>query len=258
MTAAQKNASSKAASKARDHSRQGHRPRRLGPQGNRHRGNRDARPDGDARRVRAHAAAAWRTHRRLAAHDHSDRGADRHAQRARRRRALGFLQHLLDAGPCGRRDRGGRHAGLRREGREPRGLLGLHPPHLRVGGRRHAEHDPRRRRRRDHARASRPACREGRHGLPRQAFQRGRRSAVRRDQEAAQEQARLVRRACQEHQGRHRGDDHGRAPPLPDGEGRQAPVLRHQRQRLGDQVEVRQPLWLPRGRWWTAFAAAPT
>ena len=35
-----------------------------------------------------------RAHRRLAAHDHPDRGADRDAQGARRRRALGLVQHL--------------------------------------------------------------------------------------------------------------------------------------------------------------------
>ncbi len=35
---------------------------------------------------------------------------------------------------------------FRHQGREPDGLLGLHPPHLRLGGRRHAQHDPRRRR----------------------------------------------------------------------------------------------------------------
>ena len=48
------------------------------------------------------------------------------------------------------------------------------------------EHDPRRRRRRDAAHPSRPARREGRHGVPRQAEQRGRGSAVRRDQAAAE------------------------------------------------------------------------
>ena len=47
------------------------------------------------------------------------------------------------------------------------------------------------------------------------------------------------------HQGRLRGDDHRRAPPLPDGQGGQAPVAGDQRQRLGDEVEVRQPLRLP-------------
>ena len=50
-------------------------------------------------------AAARRPHRRLAAHDHPDGGADRDAERARRRRALGLLQHLFDAGPCRRGDR---------------------------------------------------------------------------------------------------------------------------------------------------------
>ena len=137
--------------------RQGHRPRRLGPQGNRHRRDRDARPDGDPRGIRPEAAAQGRPHRRLAAHDDPDRGADRDADGARRRRALGLLQHLLDPGPRRRRDRRRRHAGVRRQGREPGGLLGLHPQHLRVGRRRHAEHDPRRRRRR-HAARSISAC----------------------------------------------------------------------------------------------------
>jgi adenosylhomocysteinase len=35
-----------------------------------------------------------------------------------------------------------------------------------------------------------------------------------------------------------------RSPPLPDRQGRQAAVPRDQRERFGDQVEVRQPLWL--------------
>ena len=45
-------------------------------------------------------------------------------------------------------------------------------------------------------------------------------------------------------QGRLRGDDDGSAPTLPDdGEGRAA-VPGHQRQRLGDEEQVRQPVWL--------------
>ena len=40
------------------------------------------------------AAAARRAHRRLAAHDDPDRGADRDAAGARRRGALGVVQHL--------------------------------------------------------------------------------------------------------------------------------------------------------------------
>ena len=82
------------------------------------------------------------------AHDHPDRGADRDADGARRRRPLGVVQHLLDPGPRRRRDRRRGIAGVRRQGRDPGGVLGLHPPHLRVGRRRHAQHDPRRRRRR--------------------------------------------------------------------------------------------------------------
>ena len=57
--------------------------------------------------------------------------------------------------------------------------------------------------------------------------------------------ARAVDRHRQGHQGRHRGDHHRRAPALPDDGGRHAAVPGHQRQRLGDQVEVRQPLRLP-------------
>ena len=52
-------------------------------------------------------------------------------------------------------------------------------------------------------------------------------------------------------QGRHRGDDDRRAPPLPDGGGGNAAVPRDQRQRCGDEEQVRQPLRLPpltRGR----------
>ena len=47
------------------------------------------------------------------------------------------------------------------------------------------------------------------------------------------------------HPGRLRGDDHRRAPALPDARGRPAAVPGHQRQRLGDQVEVRQQVRLP-------------
>ena len=129
---------------------------------------------------------------RLAAHDDPDRGADRDAQGARRRRTLGFVQHLFDPGPRRRRRGRRRHAGVRGQGRDAQGLLGLSAPHLRMGRRRHAQHDPRRRRRRHAAGPSRAARRAGRHRPDRQADQRGRGSAVRGDQAAAQGQARLV------------------------------------------------------------------
>ena len=47
-------------------------------------------------------------------------------------------------------------------------------------------------------------------------------------------------------EGRERGDHHGRTPPLSDAGGRRTPGSCHQRQRLVHQVEVRQPLRLPR------------
>src|SRR3989344_1933253 len=135
-----------------------HQPRHLGPQGNRDRRDRDARPHGTARGIRRQATAQGRAHRRLAAHDHPDRGADRDAQGARRRHPLGLVQHLLHPGSCRVRDGGIRHAGVRLQGRDPRGILGLHPSHFRVGRRWYPEHDPRRWRRRhaaDHARLAR-------------------------------------------------------------------------------------------------------
>ena len=86
----------------------------------------NARPDVHPQEVRAGEAAPGRAHHRLAAHDHPDGGAHRDAGRARRRRALGELQHLLHAGPRRRRHRRGRRARLRLEGRDARRILGLH------------------------------------------------------------------------------------------------------------------------------------
>ena len=76
-----------------------------------------------------------RPHHGQPAHDGADRGADRNPRRTRRRRALGVLQHLFDPGPCrccsggrtGRHHRGAqRHPGVRMDGGEPRGILGMH------------------------------------------------------------------------------------------------------------------------------------
>ena len=44
-----------------------------------------------------------------------------------------IVQHLLDPGPCRRRDRRAQHPGVRDQGRDARGLLGLCRPHLRLG-----------------------------------------------------------------------------------------------------------------------------
>ena len=230
----------------------------MGPQGTHHRRDRDARPDGDARGIRAEAGAQGRPHRRLAAHDDPDRRADRDADRARRRRALGLLQHLFDAGPRRRRGRRQRRAGVRDQGREPRRLLGIHPQDFRMGRRRHAEHDPRRRRRRHAADPSRRPRREGRHQVPRWRDQRGGRGAVRRDQEAAEGQEGLLHRVRQEHQRRHRGDHHRRAPALRDAEEGHAAVARHQRQRQRSPSRSSTTSTAAASRWSTASAAAPT
>ncbi len=144
----------------------------------------------------APAAARRRAHHRFAAHDDPDRGADRDAAGARRRSALGVVQHLLDAGPRRRRDRaerlpGPRHAGVRGQGRVARRLLGLHASHLRVARRRLLEHDPRRRRRRDAAAAPRRA-RRARRVADREPDERGRDRAVRVDQGEARDRSDVV------------------------------------------------------------------
>ena len=112
--------------------------------------------------------------------------------------------------------------------------------------RRRAQRAARRRRRHDAAGPSRPPRREGRHGLPRRPVERGGGSLLRARQGDAEGEARLVRQARRLHQGRVRGDDDGRPPPLPDGQGRPPALPRHQRQRQRHQVEIRQPLRLPR------------
>ena len=110
-----------------------------------------------------------------------------------------------------------------------------------------AEHDPRRRRRRDAARAPRRAGREGPVGHRAIRPARKRRRCSPRSSEASRRDARAgIAKLKAGDQGRHRGDDHRRPPPLPDAQGRAARVSGDQRQRLGDQVQVRQPLRLPR------------
>ena len=74
---------------------------------------RNARPDVHPQKIRREQAAQGRAHHRLAAHDHPDGRPHRDARRTRRVRALGVLQHLLDAGPRRRRHRHGRHSGVR-------------------------------------------------------------------------------------------------------------------------------------------------
>ncbi len=133
-------------------------------------------------------------------------------------------------------------AGLRDQGRDARGLLDLHRPHLRLRGR--GEHDPRRRRRRDDVHPDRRAGRGGRDRPHREPGQRGGRVLLRPDQEAAEAKPGLVRQAAPRDPRRLRGDDDRRPPPLPaDGEG-PAALPGDQRQRQRHQVEVRQQVRL--------------
>ncbi|CAA9401918.1 MAG: Adenosylhomocysteinase, partial [uncultured Ramlibacter sp.] len=222
---------------------------RLGPQGNPHRRDRDARPDGDPPGIRQGAAAQGRAHHRLAAHDHPDGRADRDAAGAGRPGPLGLVQHLLDAGPRRGRHRRCRHAGVRHQGRVAGRLLGLHPPHLRLRrqglGRRRPQHDPGRRRRCHAADAPGPALREG-PVADRQPLERGRAHPARGHPQEAGRRPDLVQPQGQGHHRRHRGDDHRRAPPGRHVQQGPAEVPRDQRQRLGHQEQVRQPVRLPR------------
>ena len=108
------------------------------------------------------------------------------------------------------------------------------------------QHDPRRRRRRHAAGPQRCPVRGRRRGA--RSLDRGERRAPR-DPEPAHP---LAGRGCaalhadgRGHQGRHRGDDDGRAPALPVRQGGPAAVPGDQRQRLGHQVQVRQQVRVP-------------
>ena len=184
-------------------------------------------PDGDPAGVRAGAAAARRADHRLAAHDDPDRGAHRDAGRARRRGALGVLQHLLHPGPRRRRGRGrpdrhgrraGRRAGLRLEGRDAAGVLVVHRAGAALAGRRRPQHDPRRRWRRDAARAQGQGVRGRRRGPGHRRHRlRGVRRHPRRAAPLADRGRAAVDHGRRRHQGRHRGDHDRRAPALRDG-----------------------------------------
>ena len=107
------------------------------------------------------------------------------------------------------------------------------------------QHDPRRRRRRHAAAAPGRARRKG-HQRGRQSDQRRRARAVRRDQGQGGRRSDLVFGATGRDQGRDRGNHHRRASPVPDARARRTQVPGDQRQRFGDQIQVRQPLRLPR------------
>ena len=236
---------------------QGGRPfrRRVRSQGDRPGRTRDARPDGHAVRIRRQPALGRRPHHRVAAHDRPDGRAHRDTDGHRRPGALGQLQHLLDPGSCRRRRRRrpprvgrepARRAGVRLEGRVARGVLVVHRAGAALARRGRAEHDPRRRRRRHAPGPQGGRIREGRGGT--RSLHGGVRGVpVRPGPPRAQPGRRPAALDLHRQRGqrRHRGDDHRRPPPGRHGEEGRAALPRHQRERLGDQVEVRQQVRLP-------------
>ncbi|CAA9343033.1 MAG: Adenosylhomocysteinase, partial [uncultured Nocardioidaceae bacterium] len=238
---------------------QGRRPEpgRLRPHRDRARPARDAGADGHARALRHQQAAGRGEDRGLAAHDRADRCAHRDARGARRRGPLGLVQHLLHPGPRsgGGRGRARRHpgeprrrAGLRLEGRDPGGVLVVHPadPPLARRSRPGRQHDPRRRWGRHPARPPRCAGREGGHNArPRHRHEhraaghlRGAPAVPGRGHQPVDRDRQPVPRC-------HRGDHDRRPPPLRDDARRSAALPRDQRQRLGHQEQVRQQVRLP-------------
>ncbi len=79
---------------------EGHDPCRLGPKRDRTGRGRNARLDVITPAVRQGQAIERGPYRRLPAHDHPDRCADRDLEGTRRRGQLEQLQHLQHAGPC--------------------------------------------------------------------------------------------------------------------------------------------------------------
>ena len=194
----------------------------------------------------ARAAAEGRAHRRLAAHDDPDRGADRDAEGARRRGALGLVQHLLDPGPRRGGDRRERH----RRCSPTRASRSTSTGSTRTGSSSSATQGPNMILD-DGGDATLlvhlgPRAAQGRRRCSSNPTSEEEVSLFNAIKKSLAGRSRLVLPDRQGHQGRDRGDHHRRAPPLPDGEGEAAAVPGDQRQRLGDQVEVRQHLRLPR------------
>ena len=161
--------------------------------------------------------------------------------------------HAAAAVAVGRPENGGTvdepqgHAGVRVEGRDARGVLVVHGAGARVAGRQRPDADRGRRRRRDAAGAQGRRVREVGHGA---GVRRGQGSGrVGRDSPDDPRLDREGQGALHAHRlvaaRRLRGDDDRRAPAVSDDGSRHAALPRDQRQRLGDQEQVRQHLRLP-------------
>ena len=156
------------------------------------------------------------------------------------------MQHLLDAGPRRGGDRGRRDPRLCLEGRDARGVLVVHRAGAHLARRGRPEHDLGRRRRRDAPSPQGSRVRGGRRGAGSRRRRLGGASDHPGDPRAlASRESRPLHPHGRGNHGRHRGDHDRRSPPVRVRPRRQAPLPRHQRQRLGHEVEVRQPLRLP-------------
>ena len=108
------------------------------------------------------------------------------------------------------------------------------------------QHDPRRRRRRHAAAAQGCRVREGRRGArPDIGVEPGVRNRARPAAAIAEDRPEEVDADGVADQGSHRGDHHRRHAPLQDARARRVAVPGDQRQRLGHQEQVRQPVRLP-------------
>ena len=151
------------------------------------------------------------------------------------------------------------HPRLRLEGGDPPGVLVVHGPGADLARPGRAEHDPGRRRGRHAAGAPGRHVRAGRRGAV--GRQRGSGGTGRHPGAAARQPGR--RPGAVHPDGRrdhrcHRGDHHRRAPALRHGPGGRPAVPRHQRERLGHQVQVRQQVRLPGTPSSTASSGPPT
>ena len=194
------------------------------------------------------------------AHDDSDGSPDRNACRTRRRCALGFLQHLLDAGSRGR-GRRCRTSGNRRHAGESdaafRSSRGKAKRSKSTGGarRKRCAGPMTPARSRSSTTAATPRCSFTRrsnskpparfpHSMPKTDPEEW---GVILDTLRKELKARpgVWSKIAKGDQGRFRRNDDRRASPLSDGGSRQAALPCHQRQRLGDEEQVRQHLRLP-------------
>ena len=195
--------------------------------------------------IRRVEAAEGRADHRVAAHDDPDRGADRDADRAWRRSALGdratsFRRRTM------RPRRSPRAASRCSRSRARRSrIIGTMRRASSTGARTDLQHDPRRRRRRDHVRFVGRAGRGGR-GAVRRRRTRKRRSSSRRCKRFLAERPGYLTKTVEAIKGVSEETTTGVHRLYELAKTGQAPVPGDQRQRQRDQVEVRQPLRLPR------------